>query len=99
MIMGRLEGNPRLKELILGVVEKQIRENEPPETGETFARLCREGYAAAEARQLIGSVVAIEIFGVLKRKEGFDLARFVRALNRLPELPIGAEPEPPINHR
>lgn len=86
--MSRLTGNPRIKALIIEVVENQVRDNDPPETKQTYDRLIMAGYSEEEAKRLIGSVVAIEVFGVLRKKEVFNLRRFVQALERLPDLPI-----------
>ncbi len=86
--MSRLEGNPRIKAMILEVVAKQVRDNDPPETKQTYDRLIQEGHADEDARRLIGSVVAIEVFGILKKQEVFNLSSFVQALDKLPELPV-----------
>lgn len=82
------EPNPRLRAAIMQVVENQLRDNAPPETRQTFERLCSAGYSAEQARELIAAVVATEIFDVLKYHEPFDQARFVAALKRLPKLPF-----------
>jgi hypothetical protein len=79
--------NPYLHAAILEVVENQLANNTPPETRQTYERLMREGRSEDDAKSLIGSVVAVEIFEVLKRQEPFNHERFVHALNRLPELP------------
>jgi len=79
--------NPHLRAAILEVVDNQITNDNPPETRQTYERLLREGISAYDAKSLIGSVVAVEIFEVLKRQEPFNPQRFVQALNRLPELP------------
>jgi transcriptional regulator CtsR len=79
--------NPRLKKIILDVVEEQISSNEPPETSQTYQRLLNEGLAATEAKQLIGVVIAREIFYVAKEKREYDHEQFVAALNKLPNLP------------
>ncbi len=79
--------NPHLRAAILEVVDNQITNDNPPETRQTYDRLLREGISAYDAKSLIGSVVAVEIFEVLKRQEPFNPQRFVQALNRLPELP------------
>ncbi len=47
--------------------------------------LVREGRSEDDAKSLIGSVIAVEIYEVLKRREPFNPERFVQALNRLPE--------------
>lgn len=76
-----------LRETILGIVENQIRENNPPATRETFDRLVTEGYSDDEARRLIGCVVTSEVFDIFKTMEQYNEDRYVSALRRLPELP------------
>lgn len=77
----------RVRNVILEVVDNQIRLGTPPETKQTFERLIKEGYSESEARQLIALVVAGEIFGVLKYQQQYDEDKFISALNALPELP------------
>jgi len=82
-----MEENPYLKSAILEVVENQLQANNPPETRQTYNRLISEGYSEIEAKKLIGSVVSLEIFDVLKKQEPFNPERFAKALNELPKLP------------
>jgi len=82
-----MKSNPRLKALILQVVDNQLKNNDPPETKQTYNKLIKEGFSESEAKQLIGCVVVAEIFDVLKKKETFNQERFVKALNKLPKLP------------
>jgi hypothetical protein len=82
-----LKEGRRLRAAILAVVENQMRENDPPETNQTYQRLILAGHGDEEARRLIGCIVASEVFEILRKNEVFSLARFVQALNRLPELP------------
>lgn len=82
-----MKSNPRLKALILQVVDNQLKNNDPPETKQTYNKLIKEGFSESEAKQLIGCVVVSEIFDVLKKKEPFNQERFVKALNKLPKLP------------
>jgi hypothetical protein len=77
-----LNSNP----LVLQVVDNQLRENTPPETKKTYKRLCRQGYSDQQARELIGAVVSSEIVAVLQSKQPYDEARYIQALERLPEL-------------
>ena len=77
-----------LNKAVLEVVENQIKGNDPPETRETYERLRSEGHSDAEARRLIGVVVAAEIFDILKESRPFDEESFVAALRRLPKLPL-----------
>ena len=84
--MGR-KSRKILNESMLAVVENQLRENNPPETKQTLKRLLNEGFDEKEAKQLLASVVAAEVYEVMKAKQPFDQTRFVKALNRLPDLP------------
>jgi hypothetical protein len=78
-------GNPALTAAILDVVDTQLRDNTPSETRQTFERLVSTGYAAEDARRLIGNVVAQEIFHVLQRGEGYNEQRYLAALQGLPD--------------
>ena len=83
--------NPHLRQAILGVVDNQLRENDPPEARETLARLIKEGHPEAEARELIGSVVAVEIYEVMNQNRPFNRERFVAGLKSLPRLPFESD--------
>ena len=76
-----------LRETILGIVENQIRENNPPAAKETFDRLISEGYSQDEARRLIGCVVTSEVFDIFKTRQPYNEDGYVSALRRLPVLP------------
>ena len=80
-----MKKNPYLKSAILEVVENQLQANDPPETRQTYDRLISEGYSEVEAKKLIGCVVSLEIFDVLKKQEPFNPERFAKALNELPK--------------
>lgn len=82
-----MKSNPILKKAILSVVNNQLKDNNPPETKQTYERLLKEGHSESEAKRLIGCAVAAEIFDILKKKEPFNQQRFVAALNRLPKIP------------
>ena len=79
--------NPMLTAAILEIVQNQLEAGIPPETKQTFERLVREGQAPEDAQRLIGCVVVSEIVEVLQRGEAYHEARFVAALQRLPQLP------------
>jgi len=83
--------NPALKQAVLEAVNNQIEGLDPPETKQTYDRLKAQGHSDAEARRLIGCVVAAEIFDVLKERQPFNRERFVRALNNLPQMPLDDE--------
>ena len=77
--------NPILKAVYLEAVETQLRANDPPETRQTFDRLRTEGFSEEDAKVLIGSVIAVETFDIMKSGTPFNHERFVRNLNRLPD--------------
>ena len=79
--------NPVLRQAILEVVQNQIRDNDPPETRQTFERLRAAGYPADEARRLLATAVAVEIFHLMRDHESFNRERFVRNLAHLPREP------------
>ncbi len=79
--------NPRLKKIILEVVDKQLRSNEIPEVKETFKRIISEGFSNQEAKKMIGAVLVAEIYYILKNERVFDTEKYISALKRLPELP------------
>jgi len=82
-----MKSNPHLQESILEVVDNQIRDNNPPESKQTYERLLNEGHSEIEAKKLIGCVVAAEIFYTMKNNEVFNIKRFVASLNKLPAIP------------
>ena len=79
-----MKKNKILNTAIMEVVDNQINGNDPPETKQTFNRLISEGYTEKEAKKLIGSVVAVEIFEVLKQGRPYNQKKFVTSLNTLP---------------
>jgi hypothetical protein len=85
--MEKSESNPQLQAAIIEVVENQLRNNDPPQTGQTFKRLIEAGHSEKEAKRLIACVVSAEIFDVLKKNEPFNLDRFIQCLNKLPAMP------------
>ena len=47
----------------------------------------KDGIEEHEAKRLIACVLAGEIYDVMKSRWPYDRDRYVKALNRLPELP------------
>ena len=79
--------NPRLGKHIIQAIKNQIRQNDPPETKETFDRLRREGHAKEEVYRMLGCVMTTEIYEVMKHERVFDRDLYVRRLQALPKLP------------
>ncbi len=72
---------------ILTGVDNQLRDNEPPETRETYDRLRSKGFSDKEARRLIGVALSCETFMILKHGDSYNHARYAANLHNLPNLP------------
>lgn len=70
------------------ILENQMQGNDPQETRETYERLVSQGFPEAAVWRLLSTVVATEMFEVLKHGRGFDLARDVDRLKALPKRPF-----------
>jgi len=77
----------QMRQMFMEIIDNQIAKNDPPETKQTLDRLISEGFPEKQAKDLIGCAVISEIFNVLKKKQQFDLARYIAALNKLPQQP------------
>jgi hypothetical protein len=77
----------KLRASFLEVVDNQIRDGTPPATRQTFERLQREGHTSDEAKDMIASIVAAEMFEIVRHKQTFNEPRFVERLQQLPDMP------------
>ena len=82
--MKKEKTNPVLYAAYMEVVENQLRDNDPAETRTTYERLKKEGFSELDAKKLIAQAIVAETFWIMKKKENFNLARYIRNLNRLP---------------
>jgi hypothetical protein len=81
------KSGPLLKAAFMEVVENQIRDDDPPETRATLKRLTSQGVSDDDARIFIGQAVCVEVWGILRNKKEFNMARYVRNLKNLPDEP------------
>ena len=81
------ETNPQLGEEMKNVVWNQIRQNDPPETKQTYDRLISEGFSEEEVIRQIAVVVAAEIYDVMKSNKPFNQKRYIQRLHDLPHEP------------
>lgn len=86
-----MESPELARETIFEIIANQLRANNPPETKKALKRLKEMGYDDLEAKKAIGRCIAVEIFGVIKYDKPFDLGRYVKNLNKLPEEPFDDE--------
>jgi len=77
------ETNPLIGEEMKMVVRNQIRQNDPPETKQTYDRLIKEGFPKDEVMRQLAVVVAAEIYDVTKNKEPFNQERYIKRLNEI----------------
>lgn len=77
----------RLRGAVLEALENQLREDEPPEAGQTLERLIGEGYSRDDAKTLIARVLAVEINEVITTGLSYNQDRYLNALANLPDLP------------
>ena len=71
------------KQDIRSIVENQLSDGVPEETGRTLRRLLSEGYSREEAIDKIGVVVVEELNDVLHTLQPFDERRFSDRLRAL----------------
>ena len=82
------KGDPaRARAALLEVIEKQIADNDPPETRHTLERLLKLGYTREGCLKFIASALIGELFGALKGQAKYDEKRYVANLKALPKLP------------
>lgn len=79
--------DPVLHAALMEMVNRQIAENDPPETRETVERLLAEGYSPEHARRLIGFLIARELTRSMVYQKPFNRKGFIECLHRLPEIP------------
>lgn len=80
--------DPRGKALgkeLKGVILKQIKKNDPPCSRTTYNRLMVEVGDEDEVIRMMACVLSTELYQILKEQRVFDLDRYERLLNRLPD--------------
>ena len=77
----------RARAALLDVIEKQIANNDPPETKRTLERLLGMGYTREGCMKFIASALIGELFGALKGQANYDAKRYIANLKALPKLP------------
>lgn len=75
--------NPFVHVTIHQVIENQIANHDPAQTGETLEALMRAGYTRHEAIHAIGRVLTQELFEVMRDQRPFNKPRYVEALRDL----------------
>lgn len=68
------------------VVENQIADGDPIKVKETLMRLMMTGNSREDAIDMIACALMLEVFGVVKNEEPFNLKRYKEHLDELPEM-------------
>ena len=79
--------DPALHAALMELVNRQLTENDPPETRQTLERLLTEGYSPEYIRRMIGLLLATELTRGMVDQKPFNQKRYIESLHRLPEIP------------
>ena len=80
---GNTEYNPKLKRLIMQVIENQLSAENTPYVRDTYGRLLAAGHSDAGIRNLIGCALVGEIYDVMKNNQPFNEEKYRKALEKL----------------
>ena len=84
VIAGGEPVNPRLHVAMHHAVARQLLADDPPETWQTVQRLADLGYDWHNIMHMIASLVAEDVYLVMKERRRPDPAGYVRRLGQLP---------------
>jgi hypothetical protein len=84
----KIKPNPVLRAAVLEVVENQLRDCDPPQARQTYERLVAQGISKEQAKELIATVVAVEMNQMLREMNPFDRERYIVALDKLPDVSL-----------
>lgn len=77
------EVNPFLHLMLDNIVMNQITENDPPQSKFTYNKLTARGDSHLEAIHKIASVIAEEIWYIMKEKKPFNKKLYINKLKKL----------------
>ncbi len=78
---------PRVNNLILQVVENQLKDSKPAGARQAFERMIGAGFSEDDSKHLIGSAIVAEMRNVLQTGKPFNGERYEELLEKLPDLP------------
>lgn len=80
------KASPALKQSLIESIKNQIKENNPPETKQTYFRLLSEGFSEEEVYIYLTQALAYEMFAIMKKPRNYDSANYIELLSKLPHL-------------
>lgn len=78
-----MDSEKTVKNPYLQMVEDHIASGEPPETKSTVDALIGKGRSPGEAKQLVATIVKVEMQEMLSMSRPFDRAKYAAALKKL----------------
>ncbi|MEX1002414.1 MAG: hypothetical protein WDZ35_09905 [Crocinitomicaceae bacterium] len=72
------------QEELYQILDNQIADKDPKETGETLEKLKKMGMDESKAKELMASCLAIELLDVIEKGNAYNHERYVSNLKRLP---------------
>ncbi|ABK45077.1 hypothetical protein Mmc1_2578 [Magnetococcus marinus MC-1] len=76
-----------IREGMIQAISTQIETNDPAISRTTFERLQKSGFDADEAKRLMASVLAHEMFMINQHNQPYDSNRHAALMGQLPRLP------------
>jgi hypothetical protein len=74
-----------VRDMLMEVLNNQLKDNNPPITKKTLTRLINEGSSENDAKEMMLEVVWAEIFVIMEQQKPFNLQRYTNALEYLPK--------------
>lgn len=79
-----IEEDLNLHKIMIQTVEKQISDNDPPAARQAFERLVKNGTDEETAKDMIASIIAEEIYVMMKNDKKINLENYIKRLEKLP---------------
>ena len=81
-----MKENPEAKAAILKGVKEQLKSPESPYVKTNYDRLLNEGIEEEEVMNMLGSILAIEMWEISKYGRVFDEETYIQRLEKLPDM-------------
>jgi hypothetical protein len=78
-----IEEDLNLHKIMIQTVEKQISDNDPPAAREAYERLVSKGNDEETAKDMIASLIAEEIYIMMKNDQKMNLENYISRLEKL----------------
>lgn len=83
-----MKSNEKVRAQIFKIIKNQLKDNNPPEIKSTYDRLIKQGFDDVQTNQMIGQCIAVELYEIMKLRNQYDEARYIKNLKNLPKQPF-----------